>query len=98
MLPGTLGHLGMTIARVGRLTLAPDQGEPRGVLCEVGFRVQPVPAVADGDGDRPAHAIVPFPVCQVTGARRRGAETVPQLALECEARSLPIIPASRHHL
>src|SRR5262245_39820449 len=84
----------MAVARLRRLTLSAHQREPVGVLLEIGFRVQAVPGVTDRDRDRPARAVVPFPLGQVAGADRRATEAVPDLSLQSETRKLPFVPTA----
>src|ERR1019366_7524460 len=88
----------MAIARFGRLPLPLDLGEPIGVFSEIGFRIESMPGMANGDGIGHTHAVVTFPLLQVGGAGRRGAEAVPDLALTRKARCLACVPTARYRL
>jgi len=73
-------------------------------LLEIGFEIQAVACVANGDGDRPAHSVVPLPLVKLLLARTVCAEPVPNLPLHGKAGDTALIPrsregaASRHHL
>src|SRR5262249_25942565 len=86
-----LDHVRVRVARLRRLALAGDEGEPFRVSREVPVGVQAEPGVPHADRSRPAHAVVAVPFLEVPVARAEGAVAVEHVPADRKARHLPLV-------
>src|SRR5262249_23633806 len=72
------------VARLRRLALAADEGEPLRMGREVPIRVQAEPGVPQADRPRPAHAVVALPLLEILVAGWEGPEAVEHVPADRE--------------